>query len=110
MWFTLLSLVAAAAAIVYWFIAAEAREAARGYADAVCKRAQVQLLDGGVVLRRLRLRHGADGLQIERRYSFEFSPDGVARARGWLDLLGDELRSATVPFIAPAAAGPTQIT
>ncbi len=106
--FTLFSLLLAAVGAIYWFSAAEVREAARAYAQAACVRGGVQLLDASVVLRRIRLRRGDRGLHIERRYAFEFSPDGVSRVRGWIDMAGRQLVSATVPFsVEQGPGGPT---
>lgn len=107
MGFTIAMLLLASVGTLYWFSAAEARERARAYAQAACARAGVQLLDGTVVLRRLRLRRAAEGLLLERRFAFEFSPDSVSRVQGWIDLRGRELVSATVPFAAPGGDGPT---
>jgi hypothetical protein len=104
--FTIAMLLLAAAGTLYWFSAAEARERARAHAQSACTRAGVQLLDGTVVLRRLRLRRGENGLLLERRFAFEFSPDSVSRVQGWIDLRGRDLVSATVPFAAPGG-GPT---
>lgn len=99
--FTVTMILLASVAAIWWFSATEARERARGHAQAACARAGVQLLDATVALRRLRLRRAAEGLVLERRYAFEFSPDGVNRVQGWIDLRGRELVSATVPFTAP---------
>jgi len=109
MGFTLFSLLLASVGVIYWFSASEVREAARAYAQAACARGGVQLLDSSVVLRRIRLRRGSRGLHIERRFSFEFSPDGVSRVRGWIDMAGRQLVSATVPFSVnqPPPGGPT---
>jgi hypothetical protein len=98
MGFTVAVLALASAAVIYWFVAAEARELARAHALAACARFGVQLLDASVALRRLRLRRGPQGLQLARRFVFEFSPDGVSRARGWIDLVGTELVGTSVPM------------
>jgi hypothetical protein len=99
---TLLLFALASAAALYWFAAADARDRARAHANAACARAGVQLLDGSVVLRRLRLRRGPDGLRFERRFAYEYCPDGASRLPGWVDLAGREVVGATVP----AAHGP----
>ena len=105
--FTVASLLLASIGVVWWFSAAEALERARAHAQAACARAGVQLLDATVALRRIRLRRAAEGWVLERRYAFEFSPDGVQRVQGWIDLRGRDLVSATVPFSAPQGPGPT---
>lgn len=105
--FSIVVFVLASACVVWWFSATEARERARAHAQAACARAGVQLLDATVMLRRLRVRRAAEGLVLERRYVFEFSPDGVNRVQGHIDLRGRDLVSATVPFSAPPGPGPT---
>jgi hypothetical protein len=105
--FTIAMLLLASAGVIWWFSAAEALERARAHAQAACGRAGVQLLDATVALRRVRIRRFAEGFMLERRYAFEFSPDGVNRVQGWIELRGRELVSATVPFAAPPGPGPT---
>ncbi len=103
---TLLLFVLATATALYWFAAAEARDRARAHAHDACAQAGVQFLDGSVVLRRLRLRRGPDGLRFERRFAFEYCPDGASRLPGWIDLAGRELVGVTVPLAGPPG-GPT---
>jgi hypothetical protein len=103
--FTVAMLVLASAGVIWWFSAAESLERARAHAQTACTRAGVQLLDATVALRRVRARRCEGGFVLERRYAFEFSPDGVGRVQGWIDLRGRDLVSATVPFSAPQ--GPT---
>jgi hypothetical protein len=53
----------------------------------VCEEMNMQRLDDSVALRGVRLvRH--PGWAVERRYEFEFSPDGVERRRGQVFLSG----------------------
>jgi hypothetical protein len=99
--FSVAMLLLASVGVVWWFAAAEARERARAHAQAACAKAGVQLLDATVMLRRLRVRRAAEGFVLERRYAFEFSPDGMNRVQGWIELRGRDLVSATVPFSAP---------
>ncbi|HSH26175.1 MAG TPA: DUF3301 domain-containing protein, partial [Wenzhouxiangella sp.] len=68
-----------AAVVVFWISAVNARDHARDLARSFCKRQGWQLLDQTVALRSLRPVRASNGLRWQRRYRFEFSPDGSAR-------------------------------
>jgi Protein of unknown function (DUF3301) len=88
----LCSLLAVAIGGAWWARSARARERALGYVAAACRDADVQWLDGAVVLRRIALgrdRHGERCLH--RTYVFEYSEDGASRKQGFLRLCGDDL-------------------
>lgn len=75
--------------VVYWWEARGAKAWALHYARQRCQALGLQLLDQSVVLTRLRLQRSATGsLQWHRFYGFEFSPDGVNRYKGELELEG----------------------
>jgi len=77
-----------AALALFWLSAVNARDRARALARAFCQRQGWQLLDQTVSLRSLRPTRTADGLRWQRRYRFEFSPEGTVRRAGELTLLG----------------------
>ena len=59
-----------------------------------CDEQQLQLLDEGVVLDKVRIARGESGLFcLRRRYRFEFSSTGDERYYGTLDLLGKRIQS-----------------
>lgn len=82
------ALLALAAAILFWTSAVNARDRASGLARDFCKRQGWQLLDQTVALRSLLPRRTQQGLRWQRRYRFDFSPDGAERRRGELTLVG----------------------
>lgn len=83
------ALLALAAAVVFWLSAVNARDQARELARGFCKRQGWQLLDQTVALNSLRPVRTTDGLRWQRRYRFEFSPEGTGRRRGELTLAGN---------------------
>ncbi len=97
MWPTLFSLLAIGLLVQVWASAARAREAAQALATRICKDAGVQLLDQSVALRDVRPVRAPWGIALRRRYSFDYSVDGVGRERGFLVYLGASLESASVP-------------
>ena len=80
--------VAAGAAVAVWFWSIKARERVDRISQEVCKELNLQRLDQSVTLRRLRLVRGAEGLALERVFSFEFSTTGADRRRGDVCLRG----------------------
>lgn len=78
-----------AAAIVFWVSAVNAHDHARDLARSFCKRQGWQLLDQTVALSSLRPVRTTSGLRWQRRYRFEFSPEGTARRKGELTLSGN---------------------
>lgn len=85
------------AAIALWLRALRAREYAGHLARDLCRRAGVQLLDQTVALRRLGWGRVDGRLRLKRRYGFEVSTHGHDRHPGHLDLLGDALRTWSIP-------------
>lgn len=82
-----------AALAAIWLSAVDARDLAVERARRFCKRQDWQLLDETVALRSLRLTRTTSGLRLQRRYRFEFSPEGTARRRGELVMIGPRLTS-----------------
>jgi hypothetical protein len=77
------------AALWYWVDAMRSKELARAAGRRACDEAGVQFLDDSVVLARVRPQRDARGrLGFHRAYHFEFTPDGSARQRGEVALLG----------------------
>lgn len=97
MWPTLFSLLGLAVLVMLWLGAARAREDARAMAMRICDRAGVQLLDQSVALRHVRFARAPWGIALRRRYSFEYSVDGIGRERGYIVYLGSAIESASVP-------------
>ena len=72
-----------------WAISLRARERALTAGRRICREFDMQLLDHTVALNGLRLTRDERGrLCLQRRYIFEFSPDGHNRYTGRLFLLG----------------------
>jgi hypothetical protein len=83
-----------AAIALYWASAVNARDRARVHARDFCRRQNWQLLDQTVTLAALRPARSDRGtLQWQRRYRFDFSPDGGQRRSGELVLKGTRLAS-----------------
>ncbi|MDX1606513.1 MAG: DUF3301 domain-containing protein [Candidatus Competibacterales bacterium] len=76
----------------FWYDALKARERAREASLRACRRDGVQLLDDTVMLDRLWLRRELGRLRLERRYVFEFTPDGARREQGLVVMLGDQVQ------------------
>lgn len=96
-WPLLYSLLGIALLVQFWLSATRALEMARAEAARICQGSGVQMLDQSVVLREFRLARAPWGIALRRRYSFDYSADGVGRQRGFLVYLGPKLESATVP-------------
>ena len=95
---TLFALLAIGALTILWSASRLAAEAARRASHTACERAGVQLLDQTVMLTKMTLRRDSLGrLRILRRYSFDYSRQGVDRARGTLALMGNELQWISQP-------------
>jgi hypothetical protein len=67
---------------VFWWQQDTFHRRALALAKSACDRADVQLLDDSVGLRRMRLRRSNGHFIIERQFGFEFSPSGAARYPG----------------------------
>jgi hypothetical protein len=95
---TLIVMLLVAAVVMVWSASRAAADAARRHGHAICKRANVQLLDQTVALTRLGLRRDRNGrLRLLTQYSFDYSADGLNRQRGSMALLGAELQWITDP-------------
>lgn len=97
MWPFLFALLGIGVLVMLWSAAARAREGAQADAQRFCREAGVQLLDQSVVLREIRPVRAPWGLTLRRRYSYEYSLDGVGRERGDLTYVGPRLESASLP-------------
>lgn len=76
-----------------WYTGLRVRERAKQACLRFCQREGVRLLDDTVALDRLWVQRARDGrLRIERRYTFEFSADGVSRSDGIVVMLGDRVQ------------------
>lgn len=90
---TLLLLLALGAGVWFWQDCLRVRERARQRCLRFCRHQGVQLLDDTVALDRLWLQRRADGrLQLERRYTFEFTTDGNSRHGGLVVMLGEQVQ------------------
>lgn len=77
----------------FWQDSLRVRERAHQACLRFCRSHGVQLLDDTVALDRLWLqRNGIGRLQFERRYTFEFTDDGVSRNGGLVVMLGDRVQ------------------
>ncbi|NBD96276.1 MAG: DUF3301 domain-containing protein [Gammaproteobacteria bacterium] len=85
------ALLALGAAVVFWISAVNARDRARLLARDFCQRQGWQLLDQTVALSSLRPVRTGEGLRWQRRYRFDFSPEGTDRRRGELTLAGNRV-------------------
>lgn len=91
----LILLVGIALLLWFWQHSLRAREIAIHAAQDLCKRQNLQLLDGTVALNGLRLQRAAAGhIALQRTYQFEYSRDGDERQRGFVLLLGLRLETA----------------
>jgi hypothetical protein len=73
---------------LWWAAAIAARDLAVEAARTLCRSYEWQLLDETVSLVRIRPTRGPRGLELERRYRFEFSADGGERSAGGLRMNG----------------------
>ena len=77
----------------FWWQQDVFRRRALALAKNACARADVQLLDDSVGLRRLRLRRSNGHFIIERHFGFEFSPSGAARYSGQIVFHGSAVQA-----------------
>lgn len=81
-------------AIWYWLKTREIKEAAYLAARKYCEEHDIEILDQAVVLRGIRLKRNARGtMQINRRYSFDFTSTGDDRYEGHVFVLGQRIES-----------------
>jgi len=84
--------VLAAALVLLWRAAVEARAIAFHAAHEACARAGLQLLDGTVVFKSWRAGHApGGGIRLFRTYLFDYSEDGASRRQGFVILRGREV-------------------
>lgn len=98
---------------LWWATSVAARDRAIAAARRLCRDQGWQLLDETVALAGLRPVRGERGLQLERRYRFDFSSDGGERSAGGIRLVGSRvtLRWAEAPdgrVIEQGVDGPPQ--
>lgn len=87
----LLIFTAIVAAILFWLDGARAREMATALAQELCRRYQVQFLDGSAALESIRLRRIPEGLRFRRVFSFSYSTDDEDRQQGSVTIVGGRI-------------------
>jgi len=96
----LLGLGLLAALLWLWQDSLRAREAATRAAKRDCMRADLQFLDGTVVLGGWRLRRNDGGkLRLHRLYYFDYTDSGDDRQRGYVSLIGRRVELVERPLI-----------
>jgi hypothetical protein len=85
---TLLLAVLLGVTVLLWRTNVEMRTIANEAAHAACRDAGLQLLDGTVVFRTLRLARHRFGRTMERTYVFDYTDDGASRRQGFVILHG----------------------
>jgi hypothetical protein len=91
-WGLLLSVAVLALVVVFWHSSLAARELANRVAGEACTAAGVQMLDGTVVIHRLRIvRSREQPLAWHRSYFFDYTADGYSRQRGFVVLTGESV-------------------
>jgi len=90
---------------LFWLDSARARELATGLARAMCDRRQLQLLDDTVVLKRIGVRWGREGLRFRRMFSFDFSLGDGGRRNAYLILVGSRVEQYALDLPGEATAG-----
>lgn len=87
----LLSLIIVAAIIWFWLDSARAREIATAIGIELCRRQGLQFLEGTATLDRLGLNRTPGGIQLCRRFNFEYSEEGTERHTGSITMIGKEM-------------------
>ena len=92
-----------AALVGFWWQSDKVRSFAYGHALKYCREQGLQLLDQSLVLVGVKpVRGESGGLQLRRRYRFEFATTGETRYRGWIELYGVRLHRLEVePHVLP---------
>lgn len=73
----------------YWYAAMRAKELVREAGRLRCRENGLVFLDESVVLTRVQLRRAdGGGMALQRRYRFEFTPDGHTRYGGEITACG----------------------
>ena len=99
---SLIALIVISTAAIVWHDALRSRDVAVRLARQLCARAELQLLDQSVGLRRIsvaRARNGQPGLR--RYYGFDVSTDGHDRHHGSLTLRAGQLEDFSLPLRQP---------
>jgi len=96
---TILLLLILAAIGWFWLSSLRAREMANEIGKTLCKRRGFQFLDETVALTRITLSRTEQGLRIKRVYSFDYARAGYDRDRGWLMLVGIDLKAWSIAEI-----------
>ena len=73
---------------LWWHVSVQALDRARGIARHFCRHQQWQLLDQTVSIQSTYARRGGFGLELVRRYRFDFCPDGANRMAGGVLMCG----------------------
>ena len=74
---------------LWWHASTQALDRARQVARNFCQRQQWQLLDQTVSIQSRYAQRGGYGLELVRRYRFDFCPDGSSRLTGGLLMRGN---------------------
>ena len=76
----------------WWHASLEARDRANHAAIEACEQGRVQLLDGTVSFKSVRIGRDARGaFALKRTYLFDYSEDGESRRHGFVLLAGREV-------------------
>ncbi len=76
----------------WWHASVEARDRANRAALGACEQGRVQLLDGTVAFKSVRVGRDSHGaLVLKRTYLFDYSEDGESRRHGFVLLSGREV-------------------
>ena len=76
----------------WWHASIEARDRANHAALVACEQGRVQLLDGTVSFKSVRIgRDGSGRMALRRTYLFDYSEDGESRRHGFVLLSGREV-------------------
>jgi hypothetical protein len=96
---SLILLILVSTVALIWHDAVRARDRAARIARQLCTRADLQLLDQSVGLRRIRFMRAANGQPgLRREYGFDVSTDGHDRHRGTLVLRAGQLENFSLPM------------
>ena len=75
---------------LWWHASTQALDRARQVARNFCQRQRWQLLDQTVSIQSTYARRGGYGLELVRRYRFDFCPDGSSRMPGGVLMRGSQ--------------------
>ncbi|HJU38977.1 MAG TPA: DUF3301 domain-containing protein [Tahibacter sp.] len=110
---SLILLIVVSVVALVWHDAVRARDRAVLLARQLCARANLQLLDQSVGLRRVRVVRAANGQPgLRREYGFDVSTDGHDRHRGTLVLRAGLLENFSLPMteVAPPSVTVGNVT